>query len=388
MNTRSFPQVAIYHSILWSKYKGVVFSEVYSQSNLRGVDTSFIQVAETEAQRVALAGIDLSYHRYPYRLLFEGSYDSVPLHRRVIALSRDVIKNPCDLVVLPNYDRFEYWVMLMICMLIRRKRAVVCDSTLYDRPRPLWKEIAKGMFFRRCDGYFCYGIRSKEYLLGYGVDEFKVKYRRQAAALPHDYDASQILNHYKSRTNDPRPTVSFIYVGRFSKEKGLGDLLDAFRKVHETIPGAKLNLVGAGALNSSLIERVEKLGLSSTVCFLGSMNLEQFAPLLMESAALVLPSNSEPWGLVVNEALSYGCPVVVSNVCGCVPELVRDGITGYSFPVGDVAALAQAMISAAQMSINRFEVAKQCLDIIAPYSPQNSAAQMLDGCIAIMEGSS
>src|SRR6266404_4576416 len=198
MNTRSFPQVSIYHSILWSKYKGVVFSEVYSQSSTRGVDTSFIQVAETEAQRVALAGIDLSYHRYPYRLLFEGSYDSVPLHRRVIALSRDVIRNPCDLVVLPNYDRFEYWVMLLICILLRRKRAVVCDSTTYDRPRPRWKEIAKGIFFRNCNGYFCYGIRSKQYLLSYGVDELKVKYRRQAAALPHEYNASRIREYYEN----------------------------------------------------------------------------------------------------------------------------------------------------------------------------------------------
>ena len=66
--------------------------------------------------------------------------------------------------------------------------------------------------------------------------------------------------------------------------------------------------------------------------------MEEIGRLFERGAALVLPSHSEPWGLVVNESLSYGCPVVVSDICGCVPDLVLDGVTGYSFPVGDVPA--------------------------------------------------
>ena len=386
MSSTSCPQVSIYHSILWSKYKGVVFSEVYSQSTNRGVDMSFIQVAETEVQRVAMAGVDLSYHQYPYRLLFQGSYENVPLIRRVVALSRDVIKNPVDLVVLPNYNRVEYWVMLFVCMIIGRKRAVVCDSTFYDRPRPFWRELAKRIFFRNCNGYFCYGIRSKEYLLSYGVDELKVKFRRQAAALPPDYSVPAVLKNYENYQADSR-APHFLYLGRFSKEKGLLDLLMAFKLVLQQRPQAKLSLIGAGDMKAALVDRIQSLGLGSAVTFLGSMTLEKVAPLFMRSAAMVLPSHSEPWGLVVNESLSYGCPVVVSDVCGCVPELVHDGVTGYSFPCGDVAALSVAMLAAADMSADRLAAAKRCLDAISTYTPENSATQMLDGCIEILAAS-
>jgi glycosyltransferase involved in cell wall biosynthesis len=89
--------------------------------------------------------------------------------------------------------------------------------------------------------------------------------------------------------------------------------------------------------------------------------------------------------LVVNEALSYGCPVVVSSICGCVPELVLDGLTGYSFPVGNSRALCEAMIAASRMSIDRLSAAKNCLDLIAQYTPERAASEILNGCITILE---
>jgi glycosyltransferase involved in cell wall biosynthesis len=88
--------------------------------------------------------------------------------------------------------------------------------------------------------------------------------------------------------------------------------------------------------------------------------------------------------LVVNESLSYGCPVVVSNVCGCVPDLVVDGVTGYSFEVGDIEALSRAMLSTIEMAADRVAVARQCLAVISEYTPIRAAAQILDGCARIV----
>jgi glycosyltransferase involved in cell wall biosynthesis len=379
-------KVSIYHNILWSKYKGVVFSKVYSRSVGGGINVSFIQIAETEQQRVALGNIDLSYHKYPYRLLFPGSFDSVPVGRRILALMRDVLKNPSDLVVIPGYEHIEYWGMLLVCMLLRRKRAVFCDSTINDRPRSyLLRELAKGFFFRRCDGFFCYGIRSKDYLLSYGVNEKRIIFRYQAAALPHDYDRNEVLKEYRAIPSGERESPTFLYVGRLSGEKGLEDLLDGFKTVHARVPTAKLNLVGAGSLKQKLIDRAKALGLETSVSFLGAMGMDEIARLFMRSTALVLPSHSEPWGLVVNESLSYGCPVVVSDACGCVPELVLNGITGYSFPVGDVRALTDALLDVRRLSADRVALAERCMDIIAGYSPDVAASQILDGCQRMLE---
>jgi glycosyltransferase involved in cell wall biosynthesis len=376
-------RVAIYHNILWAKYKGVVFSQVHSRGGVRGIATSFIQIAETEEARVALGAVDLSYHQYPFRLLFRGAYSNSSLGQRIIALAMDLFRNPSDLVVIPGYHRAEHWAMLALCMVLRRKRAVFCDSTQYDQPKVMWKEFAKRLFFGWCDGFFCYGIRSKEYLMSYGVEESKIYYRCQAAALPHEYDAGAVLGRYTANPKTNAGSPRFIYVGRLSREKGIDDLLSAFRIVLASMPQAKLDIVGAGPLKRQLVAQAAELGIENSVTFCGSKSLDEIALQFEKSAALVLPSHSEPWGLVVNEALSYGCPVVVSNSCGCVPDLVMDNVTGFSFDAGNVDDLANALMSATRMSANRADVARKCLEVISNYTPERAATQILDGCMRI-----
>jgi glycosyltransferase involved in cell wall biosynthesis len=376
--------ISIYHNILWSKYKGGVFSEVYVQSKARGIGTSFIQIAETDDERIALGDVDLSYHQYPFRLLFRGAYGQPSRWRRITTLVQDVLKNSSDLVVMPGYHRVEYWAMLCACILLRRKRAVFCDSTEFDRPKTNWRELAKRLFFRGCDGFFCYGIRSKEYLLKYGAEESKIVFRCQAAALPHEYNSADVVVRYQALLRPASRVHRFTYVGRLSIEKGLNDLLEAFAKVHAKASNARLDLVGAGPLQAQLMVRVSELKLEHVVSFLGAKNISEIAELFIESTALVLPSHSEPWGLVVNEALSYGCPVVVSNVCGCVPDLVINGVTGYSFEVGDVEALSRAMLSTMDLAADRVAVAQQCLAVISDYTPNRAASQILDGCARIV----
>ncbi len=376
--------VSIYHNILWSKYKGGVFSQVHAQSQARGIGTSFIQIAETDDERIALGDVDLSYHQYPFRLLFRGAYSNPSRWRRVVTLVQDVFRNPSDLVVMPGYHRVEYWAMLLTCVVLRRKRAVFCDSNEFDQPQAEWKQFAKRLFFSGCDGFFCYGIRSKEYLLKYGADASKIIYRYQAAALPHEYDPNDVLERYEALPPSAGKDHRFTYVGRLSIEKGINDLLEAFARVYAIAGNVRLDIVGAGPLKAELMARTTELNLDEVVSFLGPKNINEIAELLVESTALVLPSHSEPWGLVVNEALSYGCPVVVSNVCGCVPDLVINGVTGYSFEVGDVEELSQAMLSAAKMSADRIAVAKRCLEVISQFTPKRAATQILDGCLRIV----
>ena len=379
------PKVRIYHNNLWARYKGAIFSKIYSKSAHRGLATEFVQVAETSVERALLGGVDRSYHQYPFELLFPKSYNDVPRHQLVFTLAADLLRNRSELVVIPGYHKIEYWVMLVLCILLRRRRAVFCDSTAYDHEKYRWKERAKVFFFRRCDAIFCYGIRSKQYVASYGVKEHRIFSDCQAAALPHAYDPVAVRRYYESKPNGDPASVKFLYIGRLAREKGLYDLLDAFRRLRERMPEARLDMAGSGVIAGELEQRARELGLDSTVTFLGTKSPEDIGRLLLSSDAMVLPSHVEPWGLVVNEALSYGCPVVVSNICGCVPELVREGITGYSFPVGDVAALCEAMLSAARLSKDRISVAKQCIQLIGQYTPERAADEILSGCACVLE---
>ena len=104
-------------------------------------------------------------------------------------------------------------------------------------------------------------------------------------------------------------------------------------------------LVGAGPQQGLLMAHAKALGLGSTVEFTGAMDMEGLAEQYARALCLVLPSTSEPWGLVVNEALHHGCPVLVSESCGCRPELVLDGVTGFAYAAGQSAIFFQPLLS-------------------------------------------
>jgi len=380
------PRIRIYHNVLWARYKGAIFSKIYSKSGHCGLVTDFVQVAETSIEHASVGEVDRSYHQYPFKLLFPKSYDDIPGYKLVLALTADLLRNRSDLVVIPGYHRVEYWAMLVFCILLGRKRAVFCDSTAHDRGKNRLKEKAKAFFFRRCDGIFCYGIRSKEYVASYGVKEQRIFADCQSAALPPTYDAVAVRRYHERKPRDAKAPTKFLYVGRLSSEKGLYDLLEAFGSVREQMPDARLDIVGPGVLANELKRRARELGLESAVTFLGTKSPDDIGRLLLDSDAMVLPSHREPWGLVVNEALSYGCPVVVSSACGCVPDLVRDGLTGFSFEVGNVDDLVKAMDAVRSFSDNREAVARRCLELMSDYTPERASSQILDGC-ARMVGS-
>lgn len=376
-------RIAFYHKSAWPKYKGAIFTRVHQLAREQNVDVSFTHVAETDEVRLALGGVDLSYHHYPFRVLFQGSYEDASTLQRIHRLTRDVIAHPCNLVVLPGYDRPECWTMLLACMLLRRKRAVFCDSTRHDNPPVRWKTWAKRAFFACCHGFVGYGERTKEYLISLGAHERDVVVPCVAAALPHDYDSVGVLERYQRQAPDVRQPLKFLYVGRLAEEKGLFDLLDAFAAVRIELPEARLELVGEGGLRRDLEGRLRELELEQAVTLRGAMPLHEVAELYYSSAALVLPSHREPWGLVANEALSYGCPVVISDRCGCTPELLIDGATGFGFAARSVAALRQAMLDVIRLSDDRPATARRCVEVAHRLTPERAARRMLEGCIGL-----
>jgi glycosyltransferase involved in cell wall biosynthesis len=378
-------KVRIYHNSMWARYKGAIFSKIFALRGTFRLNVSFVHVAETSDRRVELGPPDLTYHSYPHQLLFRENSDHIPAYKLAIALVRDILRNKSDLVVIPGYHRFEYWAMLWACIALGRKRAVFCDSTANDNVKVRHKEIAKSFFFMHCHGFFCYGVRSKEYIQSYGIDPRLIYSPCQAAALPHDYDATAILKRYQACSQRDGESPTFLFVGRLSKEKGLEDLLAAFRRIHEQLPKAKLLLAGPGSERDSLQSQVTAWGLETSIAFLGNQTPDQIGELLEISTAMVLPSHREPWGLVVNEALSYGCPVVVSDMCGCTPELVLNGVTGYTFPARDVGALCESMLKVITLNRNRLDTATRCLEVISQYTPERAALEILNGCNRILE---
>jgi glycosyltransferase involved in cell wall biosynthesis len=376
--------VTIYHNVVWSRHKGAVLSALHNIAGSGSIRYSMVQIADTEHDRIGFSDVDYSFHSYPMKKLYNGCYEDVPAWRMTMRLTWEVLKTKADLVVLPGYHRPEYWAMLAACIVTGKRRAVFCDSTGRDNPRRMLTSIPKRVFFSLCDGYFAFGERSREYLMSLGAKKDKIFIPCQAAALPRAFSQATVVEdrveHRQAEGNKP----IFLFVGRLSAEKGINTLVDAFKQLKERVTDAELRLVGTGPLSEQLKQQVASAGLSNSVKFLGSL---QDAPLSREyfsATCMVLPSTREPWGLVTNEALSHGCPVVVSDSCGCVPELVVEGVSGYSFQAGDVAGLHRTMLKALEAFADTAGAARRCTEVIQRFDPPSAAANIARGCALLL----
>jgi glycosyltransferase involved in cell wall biosynthesis len=373
----------VWHNLLWSRYKAVVFTQLHREAAARGVQVNFFQIAETASDRVGLSGVDLAAHQYPYINLFKGSYSAIPKLKLYAALANRVWTTQADLVLLDGYSRIEHWLQALILKARRRKFMVICDSTIHDQTQSRIKGLLKRVIFALSDGAFCYGSRSAEYLARYGMAPHKIFHRCQAAALPLGYDPAAIITARLAAAPPPEKPV-FLYVGRLASVKGLPTLLEAFAKLLPARPAARLVLIGTGPEQPRLAAQAATLGIQSNIDFAGAKSGRALWDAYLAATCLVLPSESEPWGLVVNEALSHGCPVLVSDHCGCAPELVAEGTTGATFHTGDPADLAAKLADMPGHYADITTVAKACLTQIAPYTPESAARAMLNGMMTVL----
>ncbi|KRQ01518.1 hypothetical protein AOQ72_08615 [Bradyrhizobium yuanmingense] len=373
-------KITIWHNIMWSRYKAVVFSALHRQARATNIDVNVYQIAETDVNRTTLSPIDLKWHNYPFVLLFKGALSEIPTVKLYLKMAWLTWKNTANVTILSGYERPVVWLQAAILKLKRKPFALFCDSTMYDQPPNLFKGIAKRVIFNSADGMFCYGQRAVQYVNHYGVPKDRIFIRRQAAALPDNYSEQLVV---QQRASMRSPSPRYLYVGRFSPEKSLPHLLQAFHGVVQSLPNSELVLVGAGPTVESLKALAAELGIIDKVTFAGSKSGNQLFDEYLKATCLVLPSKSEPWGLVVNEALSFGCPAVVSHRCGCAPELVRNEETGFIFEWGDIAQLTERLIVAPEVFSNASATTTACLEQIAPFNPDSAAAGIIAGCLKI-----
>lgn len=202
-----------------------------------------------------------------------------------------------------------------------------------------YKPIMK-RFLRRADKII---VATKGHIDG---SEYLKPYRSKCEVIPYGLD----IEDYED-IEDFRPILSdllvskqnkkVLFTGRLVYYKGVEVLINAFEKVI----GCELFIVGRGSLETELKSRVEELGLSDKVHFMGNLSFDELKYAFADCDIFVLPSvaNSEAFGIVQMEAMVYGKPVINTSLPTGVPHVSLDGQTGITVPPNDVLALAGAI---------------------------------------------
>lgn len=229
------------------------------------------------------------------------------------------------------------------------------ETTAFDQRRQWWRERLKSYMLRGYDGALVAGSPHCKYLQNLGMPAERI--RIVGGCVDNDYfrDGTDHAREYQEQRHKlGLPENFFLYVGRFISVKNVQVLLRAFQKYRKGSGPWSLVLVGTGEEESHLRQAAAEQH-TGAVHFAGLKQPSELVKYYAFASCFVLPSISEPWGLVVNEAMASGLPVLVSNRCGCAADLVEENVNGFLFDPEDADAIAGVM---ARMSSNRVDLLK------------------------------
>jgi glycosyltransferase involved in cell wall biosynthesis len=239
--------------------------------------------------------------------------------------------------------------------------------------RAMWLPIRRRLYgaaFDRVQAFLVIGTRNRDYYRSFGVRDEKLHWAPYAVdndwfSLPDEHREAARAR-VRSRLGVRSETVVFASSAKLIARKRPFDLVDAVAAVRARGVDAHALFIGDGEERSAIARRAREKDIGGAMAIAGFVNQRELPDWYAGADALVLPSDSrETWGLVVNEAMAAGLPVVVSDAAGCSVDLVRDGENGFTYPCGDVAALADRLTSLAALGANgRRELGHRSREIV------------------------
>lgn len=327
-------------------------------------------------------------HRYGRRS-FSFAFGLIPV----------LMREQCDLIVFPPPDSPGELFDDLLCFVaarIRRKPYLVWVGKWGWRNdgtppiRRLYQALGQvfiGFFYRSADACVSYGTKQKDHLLSLNVDGKKIFIAPQASmARLGEEDRSQ-MEIKKDLGLGGKKVV--LYIGRLIKRKGVDYLIKAFAELRKERDDVHLLIIGGegwyGNEEHIDMDQLKKLSensglrLGQDVSFLGEIENKNLSKYYAIADVFVLPSITyglgEPWGLVLNEAMQFGKPVISTDAVGAAYDLIEDGVNGFMVPEKNVEALHQALSKILSDPAMEERMGRESRRIISGYTYE----KMLDG---------
>jgi glycosyltransferase involved in cell wall biosynthesis len=260
-----------------------------------------------------------------------------------------------QVVFLPGWSGVAAFVAQHWCGVHSVPSVIMSESNSWDEKRGVIKEWVKRRLACMYSAALVGGTTHKQYITELGMPSERILMGYDA--VDNDYfavEAEKSRNQEaENRKQHDLPEKYFLASARFVEKKNLARLIQAYaryRVMAEKVEGGKqkagiwdLVLLGDGPLKSDLCQLISDLGLRNSVLLPGFKQYNELPVYYALAAAFVHASTTEQWGLVVNEAMASGLPVLVANRCGCATDLVQNGVNGFTFDPYNVEQMAQLM---------------------------------------------
>jgi len=279
-------------------------------------------------------------------------------------------------VVIPGWATPDAWGAMCWCLRNRVPMICMSESTAWDEPRAGWKEWIKRKLLELFSSALVGGERHQDYLMKLGMHAPSIFFGYDA--VDNAYFSAKAETVRSDAENMRRrydlPGNYFLASARFVEKKNLSRLLEAFAIYHAACESPwSLVLLGDGPLRPALESKRDALGLRDHVAMPGFKQVADLPAYYALARAFVHPSTVEPWGLVVNEAMACGLPVLVSDRCGCAHELVSDGVNGFTFDPTSVEDMARQLsrVSAPDFPVSAF--GQNSRKLVSEWGPERFA---------------
>jgi glycosyltransferase involved in cell wall biosynthesis len=319
----------ITHAI--APYRIPLFNYIHQMGDF---DFKVITLAERERNRnwrINQNEIKFNHKVLPgLHLFIYGEKREIPIHLNRKVLVTIWQYNP-DVVITAGYDSLAYWQAFLYCKIFKKKYILWNETTLLSVGSIKGvRGFLKRMFVRRADKYIICGIKAKEYLEYFGAKLKDIYISINTVDVDCFRDKVLKYRNGINFTNERKlyPKYLLLYIGRFTKGKGIIQVLTAIKNLKDK--EISLILVGSGPEEKTLKDYCSKNKIQNII-FEGFRQKDELPKYYALADIFIFPSFYDVWGMVVNEALASGLYALSSQYAGASYDLIKEGWNGKKF---------------------------------------------------------
>ncbi|MDM3850549.1 MAG: glycosyltransferase family 4 protein [Aphanizomenon gracile PMC649.10] len=299
----------------------------------------------------------------PFKLITVSqtySYEKAPKFLLIQNLLKTLTAIQPDVLAIAGYSEPAMIAAFIWGKLNKKTLILLSESKEDDAPRQLPKEWLKKQIINNYHAAVVGGKPHQRYLQNLGMTPSSI-------AGGYDVVNNQVFHPERIRVlSSPLNQPYFLTINRFVAKKNIPFILEAYAEYRHQLGDSAWNLVlcGDGELRSQIEAQITQLNLNAHVHLPGFLQETEILPYFAHAKCFIHASRQEQWGLVVNEAMAAGLPVLVSNRCGCYEDLIIEGVNGFGFNPACVPDLVDLMINVTQGKYNLSQISQAALNHI------------------------